>query len=161
MMEVLHESKSGIRFVLKNGKPLVEYPEAAGIIAIEDEKLIMVRQFRNGCSCETLEIPAGKKDPSESLLQCAHRELYEETGYKAKGMKKLFSYYPAIGISTEKLTLFLAKDVYYVNEGNDPDKDISKVEKISLSMLEKMLHKNEIIDSKTLLAVQYLLLNGF
>ena len=112
----------------------------------------MVEQFRLGANVRSLEIPAGKKKPKETKEQCAHRELEEEAGIKAQNLDLLISYYPAIGISTEILHVFLAKDLSRGNLNPDDDEDIV-IEKVSLKKLFEMLDRQEIKDSKTILSL--------
>ncbi|MCS6984381.1 MAG: NUDIX hydrolase [Leptospiraceae bacterium] len=141
-------------------RPLVYYPEAAAILAVQNEHLIMVEQFRYGSDCYSLEIPAGKKDPQEDILSCAQRELREETGYVAKHWELLFCYYPAISIMTEKLCLFLAKELSYVGESPDPD-EILTTKMVSFQKAQELFMQGQIIDSKTIIALQYLALNSW
>lgn len=139
-------------------RPLVYYPEAAGIIAMEEDKIIFVEQFRYGANSLSLEIPAGKKDPHEDILSCAKREFQEETGYGANSWEFLFSYYPAISLMTEKMSLFLAKGLFYVGQKPDQDEEI-EVKKISFPEAWDLFLKGKIIDSKTIIALQFLALN--
>ena len=61
----------------------IHHDGAAAVVAVADDgQLLMVRQYRNALDRETLEIPAGKLDaPEEPKIECAYRELEEETGY--------------------------------------------------------------------------------
>ena len=68
---------------------LIDHKGAAAVVAVrEDGKLLMVRQYRNALERETLEIPAGKLDaPEEPKIECAYRELEEETGYRCEKLR--------------------------------------------------------------------------
>ncbi len=129
-----------------------------GVIAVipflKNGKIIMVRQFRKAAEKMTLEVPAGRMDPGETPLQAVHRELREETGYTAKKIKKLLSFYPAIGYSTEKIHLYTAHDLTMTEP--DPDEDeFIEVEELSLAQALKKIDKGEIIDSKSILGLLY------
>lgn len=63
-------------------REVIKHPGAVAIIALHDQHLLMVRQYRYAIGQETLEIPAGELDPQEEPLDCAERELREETGYR-------------------------------------------------------------------------------
>ncbi|TET92895.1 MAG: NUDIX hydrolase, partial [Desulfobacteraceae bacterium] len=91
---------------LRNGKISkrirINHPQAAAIVPfVSDKEIIMVKQYRYALKRETLEIPAGKIDKGESPEECIKRELVEETGFKAKFIKWLYTYAPAIGYSNE------------------------------------------------------------
>ncbi len=138
---------------------LIDYPPASAIIA-EERGLFglyyyMVEQTRRGCGCRSLEIPAGKCKSGESALDCARRELAEETGLTAATWKQLISYYPAIGISTEILTIFRAHGLTAGPAALDPDEDISLL-RLSRGEVEKLLRSGSIRDAKTLLAFNYI-----
>ena len=73
----------------------------------ENKKIILVKQhsFPHGY---VLEIPAGTLEKKETPIKCAFRELEEETGYRAKKMTPLITYYPSIGYNTEGIHCFVA-----------------------------------------------------
>jgi len=134
---------------------LIQYPPASAVVAQERGLFglyyYLVEQTRLGCGCRSLEIPAGKCKPGESALECARRELAEETGLTAATWKQLIWYYPAIGISTEILTIFRAQGLTAGTAAFDPDEDISLL-RLSRREIEKLLRAGSIRDAKTLLA---------
>ena len=75
---------------------IIEQNPVSSILAIENNKIIMVKQFRYPHK-EALEIPAGIINKNETPLNCAKRELLEETGYSATDLKHLTRYYPVQG----------------------------------------------------------------
>ena len=81
--------------VLANGHEAhwdyIHHDGAAAVLPVTSEgKILMVRQYRNALNRETLEIPAGKLDaPDEPKIECAYRELEEETGVKDLPLEKL------------------------------------------------------------------------
>ncbi len=65
-------------------REIIEHPGAVAILAItEDQQIILVRQYRYAVDGSLLEIPAGTREPNESPIETADRELLEETGYRA------------------------------------------------------------------------------
>jgi ADP-ribose pyrophosphatase len=131
----------------------VEHPEAAAIVAFPDrDRILMVRQWRYAIGCETLEIPAGKVDPGEKVETCASRELYEETGYRARNLMEIFNYYPAIGYSDEVIRIFAASGLNRISEREDQD-EISRVEVVEFEEVLDMIVKGEIRDGKTVIAI--------
>lgn len=139
-------------------KPLLLHPPASAVLAIEkglfQEYAWFVEQTRAGCNCRSLEIPAGKCKPDENSEDCARRELKEETGIIAGPLKELVSYYPAIGLSTELLTIFKAKALNRGETDFDSDEDI-KVIRLSRREYRKLLKQKKITDAKTILIAQY------
>ena len=83
--------------VLANGHKahwdFIHHDGAAAVVPVTDDgKILMVRQYRNALNRETLEIPAGKLDaPDEPKIECAYRELEEETGYRTEKLEYLMS----------------------------------------------------------------------
>jgi ADP-ribose pyrophosphatase len=115
----------------------------------------LVKQYRLAAQKITLELPAGRMDPGEKPQQSVHRELKEETGYVAKKLKKLISFYPAIGYSTEKIHFFVARDLTLKDP--DPDEDeLIDVLTLNLPQALKKIESGGIVDSKSILGLLYL-----
>ena len=67
----------------RSARDIVRHPGAAAVVALtESGKIVLVRQYRTAIDRVTVEIPAGKLDPGEDQLDCAKRELHEETGFR-------------------------------------------------------------------------------
>ncbi|RDJ31926.1 MAG: NUDIX hydrolase [Crenarchaeota archaeon] len=134
-------------------REIIEHRGAAAMLAFDEEnKVILVKQHRYPHGY-ILEIPAGTLEKGEKPEKCAYRELIEETGYKAKKMVHLLSYYPSVGYNSEVIHCFVAKDLKKVGD-LDPDNDeFISVVKIDLKKLITMIKKGKIIDSKTICAV--------
>jgi len=122
---------------------------------LSDKEILLVRQFRYALGRETLEIPAGKLDPSERPEECAGRELLEETGYEAGSLTLLYTYAPAIGYSNELIHLYAGRDL--TNRGTAVDqREISSVETYDLEAVRSLIHERKIVDGKTLLGLALL-----
>jgi len=86
----------------------IEHPGAAGIVALTGEgNVVLVRQYRHALKRYVWEIPAGTLDPQETAIDCARRELVEETGYAAAQWQKLGEITPVPAYSDERIHLFL------------------------------------------------------
>ena len=133
-------------------REIIVHPGAAAILAFDEKgRIILVRQHRFPHGY-ILEIPAGTLEKGESPKRCALREIQEETGYKAKKMTHLITYYPSVGYNTEKIHCFVASRLTPVKMKLDTDEFIT-VKKMELPRLIKMIKSGKIIDSKTICAV--------
>jgi 8-oxo-dGDP phosphatase len=97
-------------------REVIEHPGAVAIVAIDDqERVLMIRQYRHPAAATLWEIPAGLRDVSaEPLLDTARRELLEETGWRAGDWRVLTDFLSSPGITTERIRVFLARDLEMV-----------------------------------------------
>ena len=132
---------------------LIHKGAAAIIPVMDDGRIIMVRQWRNAIDKFSLEIPAGGKDTvEESTLDCATRELEEETGYRSDNVEFLITIVPAIAYSGETIDIYVAHDLQKSEQNLDEDEDI-EIEIYTVEELIQMIMNNEINDSKTISAI--------
>lgn len=132
----------------------LEHKGAAAVIPVlDDGRIIMVRQWRNAIDKFALEIPAGGKDGvDEPTLQCAARELEEETGFRSDNIQFLHTLVPAIAYSGEKIDVYVAFDLKKTHQHLDPDEDIELEIYTVEELLEKIIN-NEINDAKTIASI--------
>lgn len=133
-------------------REIIEHPGAAAILAMDSKKnIIMVNQYRFPHG-NVLEVPAGTLENGEDPLECAHRELQEETGYTAKSIKPLLSFYPSIGYNTEIIHCFVATGLTLTKTNLDED-EILSVEVYPLNNVISMIQSGKIKDSKTICSI--------
>lgn len=133
-------------------RAIVRHPGSAVILVVDDKKrVLMVRQFRLPAEASIWEIPAGKVDAGETPLQACKRELVEETGYRAKKWKKMFSFYPSPGYVGEKMNVFLATQP---EKGDACPMDDERIECkwVPALELDKQIKTGKIVDGKTIAA---------
>ncbi len=131
----------------------IDHPEAVAIVPFKDsEHIVMVRQWRYAIGEETLEIPAGKIDPGESIDDAVQRELMEETGYRAGVVSPLISYFPAIAYSNELIHIFIARDLKPQESILDED-EISAIDIVPVTRALEMVRKGIIRDGKTIIGI--------
>jgi len=134
-------------------REIIEHPGAAAMLAFDEKgKVLLVKQHRFPHGY-ILEIPAGTLEKGEKPIDCAYREIIEETGYKAKKMTKLVSYFPSVGYNKEEIHIFVAsgtKKEFDLKLDND---EFITVVKMDIKRLIGMIKAGKIIDSKTICAV--------
>ena len=118
----------------------------------EEKKLILVKQHRFPHGY-VLEIPAGTLENKEKPVKCAFRELEEETGYRAKKMTPLITYYPSIGYNEEVIHCFVASGLKKISDLKLDEDEILSVVKIDFKKVLSMIKTGKIQDSKTICAV--------
>jgi ADP-ribose pyrophosphatase len=110
---------------------------------------MLVRQFRYALAQELLEIPAGVIEPGEKPIECAFRELEEETGYTAAKMERLGGFYSSPGCFTEFLHLFLATELEPGHKAVQED-EITEVVPVPLEHVHDLINTGELQDAKSI-----------
>lgn len=142
---------------LPNGRTstreVVEYAGAVTIVALDDERqVLLVRQYRYAVGSELIELPAGKLEAGEDPLECAKRELTEETGYRAREWHPLLRFYSTPGFTSEYMHLFLARGLEQGEQSPDEDEFV-EVMKVPLDEALRMVDRGEIRDSKSIVGL--------
>lgn len=151
------------RVRLPNGheleREIIYHPGSAVMVPISGpNKIVLIRQFRYSTGGFIWEFPAGTVDRGESPFACAKRELIEETGYSARIWKKLRTFYPTPGVSTELMHLYLAEGLTPSAARPEFDEFI-ETRFFSMREISKMIKTGKVKDGKTILAY-YELLNS-
>jgi len=138
---------------LPNGRQVdldfVKHPGAAAVVPFLDEdEIVMIRQYRFVTGGELLEIPAGKLDPGETPEACAARELLEETGYRAGRIEHLGSIWTSPGFTDEIIHLYAAFDLKMAEQQLEPDEIIELVP-MSLDQALAAVRESAVFDAKT------------
>lgn len=130
-------------------RDVVRHPGAVGIVALTDDgRICLVRQYRAALDRVTVEIPAGKLDPGEDPLECARRELTEETGMVAERIAYLTTIATSVGFADELIHLYMATGLSFA--GSDPDADeFINVDLVELGQLVDAVLDGRIEDAKT------------
>lgn len=130
-------------------RDVVRHPGAVAVVALtEMGKIALVRQYRTSLDRVTVEIPAGKLEPGEDPLDCARRELKEETGFVAGKIAYLTTIASSAGFTDELIHLYLATQLSF--EGAEPDEDeFLNVELVPVSELVDAVLDGKIQDAKT------------
>jgi ADP-ribose pyrophosphatase len=132
-------------------REIVEHPGAVAVVAVDrDGAVALVRQRREAVRKRLLELPAGTLEEGETPLECARRELAEETGLTGGVWRELAAFYTTPGFCRERMHLFLARDVESGEASPEADEELELV-KVSAEKLAALL--GEIEDAKTLVGL--------
>lgn len=137
----------------EGGREYVRHPGAVVVVAVlPDGRLLFERQFRYPLRRAFVELPAGKIDPGEDILDCARRELREETGYQAADWQYVGVMHPCIGYSDERIEIFFAAGLEHVGHCRD-EGEFLEVFSLSPEEAEHAVQRGEITDGKSISAL--------
>lgn len=147
-----------------NGKEadfaIVRHPGASAIIpylsdpAGDDPQILLLRQYRYAAGGYLYEVPAGRLDKGESPMECARRELREETGCTAASVEHLCEMYMTPGYTDEKIHFFIARGITR-GEAEREEDEFAETVVLSLSRALAMVQQGEIVDAKTAIALLF------
>ena len=130
-------------------RDVVRHPGAVAIVALtEDGRICLVRQYRTALGRVTVEIPAGKLAPGEDPLECAGRELLEETGMSAEKIAFLTTIATSDGFCDELIHIYMATGLEFSRSDPDADEFIN-VDLVPLEELVDAVLDGRIEDAKT------------
>ena len=133
----------------------VRHPGSTAIVPLlDDDTVIMERQYRHPVRDYLFEIPAGTMDPGETALACARRELEEETGYVADEFIELGKVHILPAYSDELIHVYLARGLSISKQNLDPDEIINVVE-YPVDEALRMIETGQITDALSILALQW------
>jgi ADP-ribose pyrophosphatase len=122
---------------------------------LADGRVVLVRQFRHAAGQSLWELVAGGLGPRERVLPAAARELLEETGYRARKLKLVLSFYPSPGFLNERMHLVEARDLTLAKAHPEEDERI-EVGRFTSSRLRRLITSGHIQDGKTLIGLLWL-----
>jgi ADP-ribose pyrophosphatase len=137
---------------------MIRHPGASAVIPVlgdiadPDPEILLIKQYRYAAERFLYEIPAGRLEPNEDPMLCAHRELTEETGYSATRVEHLFTMFTTPGFTDEKIHVFFATGLTPGVHARERDEFIT-VESMRLSGAIDLVQRGEIMDAKTALAL--------
>ncbi|MFD1018571.1 NUDIX domain-containing protein [Thalassobacillus hwangdonensis] len=139
-------------------REIIKHPGAVAIIALtDDDKVVMVEQYRKPLEKSIVEIPAGKLEPGEEPHVTAKRELEEETGYTTDNLQYITSFYTSPGFADEIIYLYFTDELKQLKENVEGDEDeFVELLELSLEEAEKLVKEERVHDAKTAYALLYL-----
>lgn len=160
---VLHEGSVGAfgleEVELPSGKritlELLRHPGAAAVVPfLDDERILLLSQYRYAAGGTIWEVPAGKLDKGEDPELCALRELEEETGYRAGRIERTGVILTSPGFTDERIHLFCAYDLEPGTLQHEPAEQIV-VHEVRFSEALEMIDRGELIDAKSIVALYH------
>lgn len=134
-------------------REVVEHSQSVTILSVDDRgNVLLERQYRRSVDRWMLEAPAGGMNPGEAPEQAARRELKEETGYEARKLEHLASFYVSPGFCTELMHVYLATGLV-TGEATPEEDEYIKVEAMPLAKAIGMIASGEVQDGKTVAAL--------
>ena len=141
-------------------KDIIEHPGSVVILPLTSEdEAVLVRQWRQAAGQILLEAPSGTREPGEDPLVTAHRELREESGFRAGSMTPLGGSWVAPGYSTEFTHAFLARNLTSDPLPQDASEDIHTV-MVPLADVPRLIRDGELRDQMTI-AIYYMAMHVF
>ena len=133
----------------------VVHPGAVAVVAVDDDdRILLVRQYRASLDRFVLELPAGTLEAGEDPAVCARRELTEETGRRARHCEALASFVVAPGWCDETVHCFVATGLQDgVRDPQSAEEHASTVEALPLHELLAMIDAGQVEDAKTILGI--------
>ncbi|GMU24582.1 MAG: NUDIX hydrolase [Phycisphaerae bacterium] len=135
-------------------RELVVHPGAVLILPLlSASQVVMIWNYRFAAGAELLELPAGTLEPGEAAIDCAARELEEETGYRSARLEPLCEFYTTPGFTNEKMFVFVGHELTAAGQRLEATEQI-RVETMSLRDALGATADGRIIDAKTIATLQ-------
>jgi ADP-ribose pyrophosphatase len=139
---------------------MVRHPGASAVVPFltdplgDDPQILLIKQFRHAADAFIYEVPAGKLEGGEPPIECAHRELREETGCTAGKMEHIYTLFTTPGFTDEKIHVFMASALTRGEVAHEKD-EFMTVETVTLSRALELVKAGELADAKTALALLF------
>jgi ADP-ribose pyrophosphatase len=133
-----------------------QFVKHGGSVAIlpilSDGRVCLIHSRRLTVGETLIEVPAGTREPDETPIETAGRELAEETGYGAGHLEELIAYYPSPGVLSERMWIFVARDLTAGEPAREPNEEIENFI-VTWDEALAMIDRGEIHDGKTIIAL--------
>jgi ADP-ribose pyrophosphatase len=139
---------------------MVRHPGASAVVPFlsdpegDDPQILLIKQYRYAAESYIYEVPAGRLEPGESPVDCARRELSEETGCTAERFTPLMTLYTTPGFTDERIHLFMATGITRGAARTEADEFLT-AEPMALAHALDLVQSGEIADAKTVVTLLY------
>ena len=135
----------------------IHYPRpAVGIVAMQDDKVLLIRHYRYLIDRVVWAIPSGGVDEGEDPREAALRELREETGWQAQRADEIIRYNPSYGSSDQLFITWLASDLTWVGMDEDQD-EVMETGWFTLEEISQLIARGEMPDGLSLVPLLHLM----
>ncbi|HVA94087.1 MAG TPA: NUDIX hydrolase [Candidatus Dormibacteraeota bacterium] len=136
-------------------RDVIVHPGSVVVLPIfNDGRVLLIRQYRHSVGEFLWELVAGRKEPGETPVAGARRELIEETGYRARRMRKLMRVVPTPGFVNEWMWIFAAEGL--AAGAAQPEEDEKITPRIfTLKQAESMIERGTLRDAKSICGLLY------
>jgi ADP-ribose pyrophosphatase len=142
-------------------REVVRHPGAVVIVPVlDDGRIVLIRNRRYAVGTTLWELPAGTLEAGEDPAHCAARELTEETGFRARTIDPLGSFYTTPGLTDELMHAFCARGLTEVGQALEPGEEI-EVHPVPRADAIRMLDDGDLMDAKSMLALLLAQRRGF
>lgn len=135
-----------------------ERPAVGVVVHDPDQGLLLLWRHRFITRTWGWEVPAGGVEKGEELADAAHREVLEETGWRAGPLTHLFAYHPNNGLSDQRFELFEAAGATHVGDPGDPSES-ERVEWVPLDEVRRFVREEHVVDGLSLTTLLWWLLH--
>ena len=147
--DVQRELADGTRYA----RPVIRHPGAVTVLPlVDDDHVCLIRNYRVAVERTLIELPAGTLEPPEEPEQTAHRELIEETGFRAARLAPLHAFFMSPGILDERMHVFVATELQEVGAARETSEEIENLI-VSWDEAMQLVHTGQIEDAKSLVAL--------
>jgi ADP-ribose pyrophosphatase len=139
---------------------IIRHPGASAVLPFvsdptgPDPQILLIKQYRYAAEDFLYEVPAGRLDPNEAPIDCARRELLEETGCSAERIEPLYTFYTTPGFIDEQIHGFMATGLVQGESKREADEFLTVVT-LTLSHAWELIQKGEIRDGKTTVLILF------
>jgi len=136
-------------------RDVVRHSGSVVVLAAEDGKVLLERQYRHAAGRFLYELPAGRIDEGENELKAAKRELLEETGFTARKWKRVLRFWASPGFVAEAMSIYLAQELT-AGAAEPEDEEVINIQFVPLKKAVAMVLRGRIQDAKTIAGVLWL-----
>ncbi len=138
-------------------RDIIVHPGSVVVLPVfPDGRVLLIRQYRHSVGEFLWELVAGRKEPGETPVAAARRELIEEAGYAAKRLRKLMCVVPTPGFVTEWMWIFAAEGLTKGTARPEEDEKITP-RIFTWKEAEKMIERGTLRDAKSICGILYYL----
>ena len=140
---------------MEREKVIVHPGNAVAILPVNGDRCKLLRQYRYAVGQYIYEVPAGTMEEGEDPMETAHRELIEETGFRAATIVPKGFIYTTPGFTDERIFLYLARDLSPSDEYGKDEDEVIEVVDVALQDIPGMIRDGTICDAKTICLVYH------